>query len=134
MEQRRHRNAIGGIFLLTDGQDYSSRGNLQGIVDRARAAQCAIYSFGFGTDHDSAMLSGIAESAQTPFTYVEQVDSIKEAFAGTVGGLMCILAQNIELRIIPDGGCSISKIHTPFSHHSGDSGAVSVLIPDAFAG
>jgi len=65
---------------------------------------------------------------------VEQVESIKEAFAGTVGGLMCISAQNIRVQIVPDGGCTITKVHTPFSHHSEDNGAVSVLIPDAFAG
>merc|ERR1711933_689700 len=118
----------GAIFLLTDGQDYASRSHLQGIVDRARAAQNAVYTFGFGADHDSAMLSSIAESAQTPFTYVEQVDSIKEAFAGTVGGLMCISAQQIELSIVPDGRCSIIKVHTHFSHETADGGAVLVRI------
>jgi uncharacterized protein YegL len=135
MEQRRQRNAVGALFLLTDGQDSTSQADIQQLVTRARAAQCGVYAFGFGQDHSTSTLSAISESAQTPFTYVEEPDTIKEAFAGTVGGLMSVAAQNIDLRIVPDGGCTISALHTHFSHQREErGGAVVVSIPDAFAG
>jgi len=136
MEQRRQRNAVGAIFLLTDGQDGTSPSQVQELVNRARAAHCGVYAFGFGQDHDTATLSSIAEAAQTPFTYVEKPDTIKHAFAGTVGGLMSVAAQNIELRIVPDGGCTLASLHTHFTNRreDGDSGPAVVSIPDAFAG
>jgi len=134
MEQRRQRNAVGALFLLTDGQDGTSHAQIQELVNRARAAHCGVYAFGFGQDHDTSTLSTIAESAQTPFTYVERPDTIKEAFAGAVGGLMSVAAQNIELRIVPDGGCTISALHTHFTHRREDNAAAVVSIPDAFAG
>lgn len=136
MEQRRQRNAVGAVFLLTDGQDSTSARQVQELVKRARSAHCGVYAFGFGQDHDTAVLSSIAEAAQTPFTYVEKPDAIRHAFAGAVGGLMSVAAQNIELRIVPAGACSISALHTHFTNRREDDslGAAVVSIPDAFAG
>lgn len=136
MEQRRKRNPVGAVFLLTDGQDSTSKDEIKQLVDRARAAQCSLYAFGFGEDHDTTVLNAIAESAQTPFTYVERLDTIKNVFAGAVNGLMSVAAQLIELRIIPEGGCNLAAIHTHFTQRreDGDCGAVIVQIPDAFEG
>merc|ERR1719181_769150 len=136
MEQRRQRNAVGAIFLLTDGQDSTSPAEVQQLVNRARAANCGVYAFGFGQDHDTSTLSVVAEAAHTPFTYVEEPDSIKQAFAGAVAGLMSVAAQRIELHIIPDGGCTLAALHTHFENRreDGGNGAAVVSIPDAFAG
>mmetsp|Transcript_131486 Transcript_131486/g.366457 ORF Transcript_131486/g.366457 Transcript_131486/m.366457 type:complete len:551 (+) Transcript_131486:95-1747(+) len=136
MEQRRQRNPVGAIFLLTDGQDPGSRGCVPQLVDRARAAQCAVYAFGFGADHDTSVLSAISEMAQTPFTFVERLDAIKEAFAGAVGGPMSVAAQSIELRLVPESGCALSAVrtHFPQRREAGEGGMVVVSIPDAFAG
>merc|ERR1740117_1423418 len=82
MEQRRQRNKVSSILLLTDGQDSSTRGQLPALLARAQQANCSVYAFGFGRDHDAALLSELAEQAQTPFTFVEDTDKIKEAFAG----------------------------------------------------
>merc|ERR1719267_426830 len=87
MEQRRQRNKVSAILLLTDGQDGSTRVRLPGLISRAQQANCSIYAFGFGRDHDAALLSELAEQAQTPFTFVEDAENIREAFAGAVGGL-----------------------------------------------
>jgi len=82
------------------------------------------------------VLSAISESAQTPFTFVEKLDTIKEAFAGAVSGLMSVVAQGIELRIVPEGGCVLAALHTHFTcrREAGQDGPATVLIPDAFTG
>merc|ERR1711904_376633 len=134
MEQRRQRNPVGAVFLLTDGQDNTSRDQIQQLIGRARAAHSSVYAFGFGEDHDTAILNAVAESAQTPFTYVERLDTIRNVFADAVNGLMSVAAQGIELRIMPEAGCTLSAIHTPFTHSSNDDGSSVVQIPDAFEG
>merc|ERR1719390_254106 len=116
MEQRRQRNPVGAVFLLTDGQDRTSREQIQQLVNRARMAHCSLYAFGFGEDHDTDVLNAIAEASQTPFTYVERLDTIRNVFAGAVNGLMSIAAQGIELRIVPESGCPLTAIHTPFTY------------------
>lgn len=134
MEQRRQRNPVGALFLLTDGQDRGVQRHIPGLVARARAAQSAIYTFGFGRDHDASTMSCIAETAQTPFTFVEKLENISEAFAGAVSGIMSVVAQNIDLTIEPIGGSEIVALHTHFAQQHREGGAITVSIPDAFEG
>merc|ERR1711977_273452 len=47
---------------------------------------------------------------------------------------MSVAAQGIELRIVPEAGCTLSAIHTPFTHSSNDDGSALVQIPYAFEG
>jgi len=132
MEQRRSRNKVSAVLLLTDGQDGSSRARLPEMIERCRAAHCSLYAFGFGRDHDAALLSSVAEQARTPFTFVEDVEHIREAFAGTVGGLSSVVAQNIELHL----ACRVplKAVHTPFEVRRTSETYSTVLIPDVFGG
>merc|ERR1712232_56367 len=130
MERRRQRNKVSAILLLTDGQDRSTRGRIPELLRRAAAANCAVYVFGFGRDHDAALLSEMAEQAQTPFTFVEDTSKIREAFAGAVGGLTSIVAQKVELALkchVP-----LTAVHTPFPLQRSTHEAT-ITIPDMFA-
>merc|ERR1719262_77468 len=132
MEQRRQCNKVSAILLLTDGQDSTTRPRIPSLVRRAQQAGCSLYTFGFGADHDARLLSEIAEQATTPFTFVEDVEHIKEAFAGAVGGLASVVAQRVELKL--NCHATLKAVHTPFAiRHASDTNA-SVLIPDLFAG
>mmetsp|Transcript_51150 Transcript_51150/g.111016 ORF Transcript_51150/g.111016 Transcript_51150/m.111016 type:complete len:606 (-) Transcript_51150:288-2105(-) len=132
MEQRRQRHSVSAILLLTDGQDRSARALIPGLMERARQARCSVYAFGFGKDHDAALLSEISEVAQTPFTYVEDTDKIGEAFAGTVGGLASVVAQAVEITLA--GQVRLKAVHTPFTVTRASDTTATVLIPDVFAG
>merc|ERR1719453_974456 len=113
MEQRRQRNKVSAILVLTDGQDGSTRHQLPNLMTRAKQANCSVYSFGFGRDHDAALLSDLAEQAQTPFTFVEDTENIREAFAGAVGGLCSMVAQGVQLTI--QAHVPLKNVHTPFT-------------------
>mmetsp|Transcript_9730 Transcript_9730/g.22333 ORF Transcript_9730/g.22333 Transcript_9730/m.22333 type:complete len:628 (-) Transcript_9730:51-1934(-) len=132
MEQRRQRNRVSAILLLTDGIDGSARHRLPSLVGRARAAGCALYTFGFGADHDAGLLSEVAEQAETPFTYVEDTEHIREAFAGAVGGLASIVAQRVELTLA--GHVALKAVHTAFAVQRASESSAVVSIPDIFAG
>jgi uncharacterized protein YegL len=132
MEQRRHRNPVSALLLLTDGQDGSCQSRLSSLIERAGRANSAVYAFGFGADHDAAMLSNLAEHAQTPFSFVEDVNHIRAAFAGTIGGLVSVAAQKIELQL--SCMCDLKAVHTPFSVRHDSETVRTVQIPDMFAG
>lgn len=131
-EQRRQRNPVTAILLLTDGQDGGSRGRLPSLIERARVAGCSLYAFGFGADHDAGLLSSLAEQAQTPFSYIEDVDTIRSTFAGAVGGLVSVTAQRIELTL--ECHYALKKVHTPFQVQRISDKHVKVQIPDMLAG
>merc|ERR1711904_744060 len=69
MEQRRQRNKVSAILLLTDGRDGSTWEAVLQLLQRAEHANVAIYAFGYGADHDAALLTHIAEQARTPFSF-----------------------------------------------------------------
>lgn len=132
MERRRSRNKVSAVLLLTDGQDSGARTAIPALIARAGEANCSLYAFGFGKDHDAALLASIAEQAMTPFTFVEDVEHIREAFAGTVGGLSSVVAQGIELSL----ACRVNlkAVHTPFVVRRASEREATILIPDIFAG
>lgn len=141
VEQRRQRNKVTAILLLTDGQDGSFKHSLPQQVRQAANLGCSLYAFGFGNDHDAAMLRDISEQARTPYTFVESEDTIREAFAGVVGGLSSMVAQSLRLRLL----CRVplSQVHTPFAvQRSGTENlegnglveVATVSVPDFFAG
>jgi len=130
-EQRRQRNTVSAILLLTDGIDGSTRSHIPSLTGRASQAGCGLYCFGFGADHDAALLSEISEQARTPFTFVEDTDSIREAFAGAIGGLSSVVAQGLELTIA--SRVPINAVHTPFSVLRTSDVSVTVTIPDIIA-
>jgi len=132
MEQRRQRNKVSSILVLTDGQDGSTRSQLPALIARAQQNSCSVYAFGFGADHDASLLSTLAEQAQTPFTFVEDTSTIREAFAGAVGGLASIVAQNVELTL--SGNVQVKSVNTPFATRETSANTRVVTIPDVFAG
>jgi len=136
LEARRSRNQIGSLFLLTDGQDGSCLQYVPALIEKARAIGCSIYTFGFGNDHDTRVMNAFAEAAGTPFTFIEQLDAVRDAFAGATSGLMSINAQQVDLRLTAVGeGARIKRVHTHFANTVADDGSsATVQIPDMFAG
>lgn len=133
MEQRRERNKVSAILLLTDGQDGGTRARVPRLLARASKANCSLYAFGFGVDHDAGLLSEIAEQARTPFTFVEDAEHCREAFAGAVGGLSSIVAQSVKLTL--NCAATLKAVHTPFEVERDVNGSRAVItIPDFFAG
>jgi len=133
MEQRRQKNKVASILLLTDGQDASTHAQLPSLIGRAERANSSVYAFGFGADHDARLLTELAEQARTPFSFVEDTEAkIREAFAGTVGGLLSVVAQDIKLTL--KFHVQLKALHTPFvTKHVSDT-ETTVTILDVFAG
>lgn len=131
MEQRRQRNVVSALLLLTDGMDYCVKNRVGSLLSRVTDARCSLYCFGFGANHDAGLLSSISELAHTPFTYVEKVEDIREAFAGTIGGLSSVAGQNLRLSI--NAFVPLTSVNTPFQvQRIGEAEAV-VTIPDIMA-
>jgi len=54
---------------------------------------CTINTFGYGSDHDPALLKNISEKANGLYFYIEKPDEIPKAFADCLGGLLSTVAQ-----------------------------------------
>ncbi|CAO2169865.1 unnamed protein product [Urochloa humidicola] len=114
LEDRRHRNAVASVILLSDGQDNQSFGFSNGhgsfrtpdydllvppSFSIAGGRCAAVHAFGFGTDHDAAAMHAISEITGGTFSFVEDHAAIQDAFARCVGGLLSVAAQEARVAV-----------------------------------
>ncbi|KAI5068431.1 hypothetical protein GOP47_0016776 [Adiantum capillus-veneris] len=133
LEERREKNPISSIMLLSDGQDtynMSSGRQLPFLLGGSTAdsrrlvprsirrstsighLQIPIHTFGFGTDHDSSTMHAIAEVSGGTFSFIQAEEMVQDAFAQCIGGLLSVVAQDVELTIAClSRGVRINVIH-----------------------
>ncbi|XP_072956764.1 E3 ubiquitin-protein ligase WAV3-like [Typha angustifolia] len=111
VEDRRQKNPVCSIILLSDGQDtytISTSGNgaqpdymslVPSSVLSGTAHQIPIHTFGFGTDHDSVAMHSIAEASAGTFSFIEAEGVIQDAFAQCIGGLLSVVAQEMRVGV-----------------------------------
>lgn len=110
IEERREKNPVCGIILLSDGQDtYTISSGAAGIHHCApdyksllpssmrggTGQQIPVHAFGFGADHDSASMHSISETSGGTFSFIEAEDAIQDAFAQCIGGLLSVVIQGL---------------------------------------
>ena len=114
--ERRHRNAVSSVILLSDGHDnYSmprrARGgvppNYEVLVPPSFVPGTAstgegsapIHTFGFGNDHDAAAMHVVAEATGGTFSFIGNEAVIQDSFAQCIGGLLTVVAQEARVAI-----------------------------------
>lgn len=92
LKERKYKNPVTSIFLLSDGIDNSNaptyieeQGNIENVA-------YTINSFGFGADHDPKLMNEIGEKKDGSFYYVEKIDTVDEMFIDALGGLFSVIA------------------------------------------
>lgn len=131
---RVEKNSVASILLLTDGDENNGGGGGGGNpVDKVKnifadpnhgvgkeiGCGLTIHTFGYGVDHNQEVCSAIASYGRGMYTYIEKVDekSVKEVFAASIGGLMSVVAQNIEIKIWPSTFVEMMRVHTSFEKY-----------------
>eukprot|EP01122_Echinamoeba_exundans_P013147 TRINITY_DN5688_c0_g1_i1.p1 TRINITY_DN5688_c0_g1~~TRINITY_DN5688_c0_g1_i1.p1 ORF type:complete len:630 (+),score=185.58 TRINITY_DN5688_c0_g1_i1:47-1891(+) len=75
---------------------------------------CVIHSFGFGSDHDAALLKAISDSGRGMYYFIQNADQIPPAFTDCLAGLLSVFAQEVVMTLEPLNGCEIVKADTKF--------------------
>ncbi|GLJ16782.1 hypothetical protein SUGI_0289020 [Cryptomeria japonica] len=120
LEDRRERNTVSSIMLLSDGQDTHNIGNhwevtytnsrrasdyhclLPGSIRHASQhgfTSIPVHTFGFGSDHDATAMHSIAEASGGTFSFIETESFIQDAFAQCIGGLLSVMIQDVQVAI-----------------------------------
>nr|KYP68550.1 hypothetical protein KK1_022181 [Cajanus cajan] len=109
---RRWKNSVCSIILLSDGQDtytVNSRPNsgtdYQSLVpnsihrNNGMGMQIPVHAFGFGSDHDATSMHSISEISGGTFSFIEAEDVIQDAFAQCIGGLLSVVVQELQVEV-----------------------------------
>lgn len=121
--------SVTSVLVLTDGQAnrgisateslVAHVGKLFGPIAVAASkanGSATLHSFGFSQGHNPELMTRMAEAGNGVFYYVPNGDRIGDVFADCLGGLLSVLAINVELEIeVQASGATISEIHTPFA-------------------
>ncbi|KAL8166848.1 hypothetical protein V2J09_008347 [Rumex salicifolius] len=117
MEERRAKNPVGSIILLSDGQDtftcyahnysdgYATKLDYQLLLpfsllgDDRFGSRIPVYTFGFGKDHDASLLHAISELSGGTFSFIETEETIQDAFAQCIGGLLSVVVQELQVEV-----------------------------------
>jgi hypothetical protein len=110
IEQRRLKNPVCSIILLSDGQDTYSLPSIDGVQPNhsvlvppsilpGTGNHVQIHTFGFGADHDSAAMHSIAETSSGTFSFIDAEGSIQNGFAQCIGGLLSVVVKEMRLGI-----------------------------------
>ncbi|KAK9714040.1 hypothetical protein RND81_06G067600 [Saponaria officinalis] len=113
LDQRRQKNPVASIILLSDGCDtdnYNFIACLNRLPQSIRSIAvessvkpgpnvAQVYTFGFGADHDAKALHAISDGAGGTFSYIEAIEVIQDAFALCIGGLLSVAAQEVEIQV-----------------------------------
>ncbi|KAK7262288.1 hypothetical protein RJT34_29854 [Clitoria ternatea] len=110
--ERRWKNPVCSIILLSDGQDtytVNSRPNVgpdyQSLVPNSihrtngMGLQIPVHAFGFGSDHDATLMHSISEISGGTFSFIEAEEVIQDAFAQCIGGLLSVVVQELQVEV-----------------------------------
>ncbi|XP_009110909.1 E3 ubiquitin-protein ligase WAV3-like [Brassica rapa] len=145
---RRWKNPVSGMMLLSDGQDnftlsrsYSHshsqvrlRADYESLLPSSRIP---IHTFGFGVDHDAELMHTISQVSSGTFSFIETETVIRDAFAQCIGGLLSVvvLDQVVEIECLHEEGLKISSIKAGSyrSRVSSDGRTAKIDVGDMYA-
>ncbi|XVF87041.1 hypothetical protein PTKIN_Ptkin18bG0088800 [Pterospermum kingtungense] len=73
------------------------RNNASG--DESRQLTIPVHTFGFGSEHDSNAMHAISDISGGTYSFIESIDILQDAFARCIGGLLSVVAQDVQLTI-----------------------------------
>lgn len=110
--QRKGRNPIGGMILVSDTSEHTRRAQLDLVLARAEAANMPIHSFGYGRSHEPSSIWLMSSSTKGTYTYVKDWYDLRDCVSGCVGGMMSIglLSMRLHMRVVDGHRFKVRKV------------------------
>ncbi|KAJ7504361.1 Pleckstrin homology domain-containing protein [Mycena galericulata] len=110
--QRKAKNPVSGMLLVSDASDSTRRAQMDLVLARAEAANVPIHSFGYGRSHDPASLWLMSNHTSGTYTFVKDWYDLRDCVAGCVGGMMSIglLGMKLHMKVVDGLRFRIRKV------------------------
>ncbi|KAF0685069.1 Aste57867_22997 [Aphanomyces stellatus] len=108
-------NPVRSILVLTDGQanqGVTTPDGLATLLQSMLPPTTSLHTFGYGSDHDAALLGQLADIGHGSYYFITNVDRVMLAFADCLGGLLSVVAQNIKLECVAAPGVLLAAVKT----------------------
>jgi uncharacterized protein YegL len=132
ISSRTEKNEVSSVLLFTDGLANCGIQKTPDIIQEIAKKDplpCTLYTFGFGADHDATMLKAISDKGNGIYAFINDKDNIANAFADCLGGLLSVVAQNINVELTFANGTTLNKIQTNYKQQETD-GTHNIILGD----
>ncbi|KAL0322325.1 UNVERIFIED_CONTAM: E3 ubiquitin-protein ligase WAV3 [Sesamum calycinum] len=141
MEDRREKNPVASIILLSDGQDTYTVNNIGGNQNRLNyqlllplsirpdetsGFKIPVHAFGFGADHDASSMHSISEISGGTFSFIETEGVIQDAFAQCIGGLLSVVVKDLHVKIEYEERDFLVSVNVPTEISSNETSLLKV--------
>ncbi|KAL4481153.1 hypothetical protein ABPG72_015108 [Tetrahymena utriculariae] len=102
IKNRKEKNPITCMFLLSDGQDDGPQVDLrvQKLISSYDIQDTFIVNtYGYGADHDATQMRKIAETHKGGYYYIEDIKKVSEWFVLSISGLLSAVGEDVRIRI-----------------------------------
>lgn len=103
---RKTKNEVTGVFLLSDGQDncyFQDHSKINVFYDKwskeMKNEDFTVHTFGYGNNHDDDLMNKIAKKWNGNFYYVKDLDTIFDVFVDCMGGLLSVVGEGGEISL-----------------------------------
>eukprot|EP00727_Mastigamoeba_balamuthi_P003384 m51a1_g13042 hypothetical protein (534) ;mRNA; f:38-2489 len=131
---RTMRNPVSSVLLLTDSQDYMALQRVHDNMEGMLPEGCSVNTFGYGADHDAQLCANIATIGNGRYTFIQESQDIGPAVSVVLGGLLSVLAQSVEVQVLPAPGVTVVAVRTKYRQKQTPEGVWRVFIPEISEG
>lgn len=111
IKERKWRNPVTGVFLLSDGLDTDAQFKVKQTLEYYQIKDnFTINSFGYGNDHSPELMNDIAKLKDGAFYYIDKLDTVDECFVDCLGGLLSVIAEDVKIVIKAEPSPIFEKI------------------------
>jgi hypothetical protein len=134
-------DSVKSLMLFTDGEPTSGikgpaelgAAAAQALAKKDHTKNASIYTFGYASHHNAALLRACADSCRGMYYFVQNSSTIKTAFGDCLGGLLSVVARDIVLHIHPVKGVVVKKLMTKFASKVGSDGHYEISVGELYA-
>lgn len=109
MVERKQKNPVSSMILLSDGKNMATAdppiGDYHNLLPESimnstgSGITIPVHTFGFGADHDAALMHFVSVASAGTFSFIETENTIQDAFAQCIGGLLTVTIQELQVKI-----------------------------------
>lgn len=104
LKNRKTKNQMSSIFLLSDGNDNYGLKGLDSLLAHESVNDIVINTFGYGDDYDPNLLEKIATARKGNFYYIQDLGRVDEAFVDCLGLLSSTIGRqaSVKVKLLPN--------------------------------
>eukprot|EP00331_Platyophrya_macrostoma_P021855 CAMPEP_0176434686 /NCGR_PEP_ID=MMETSP0127-20121128/16833_1 /TAXON_ID=938130 /ORGANISM="Platyophrya macrostoma, Strain WH" /LENGTH=432 /DNA_ID=CAMNT_0017817487 /DNA_START=169 /DNA_END=1463 /DNA_ORIENTATION=- len=99
LEERKYRNTVSSLFLLSDGVDFTLPQVEAYFKNTPPKDNFTMHAFGYGSDHDPKIMSAISKIRDGNFYFIEKIETVDECFVDAIGGLISVIGKDTTITI-----------------------------------